>query len=77
MAKTKTARAKQSAQQLVEVTLRRLAKPAGAGKVGEFVLIVNPKLYGSTGANWLGGKSYPTRDEAAAAAANLGGRIAS
>jgi hypothetical protein len=61
----------------VQVTLRRLGKPAGSAKVGEIVLVINPKLFGSTGSNWLLGKSFPTRDAALAAAKSAGATIAS
>ena len=75
MAKRKSA-SKQSAKQLVEVTLRRLAKPAGSGKVGEYALLLSPKVYGSTGKNWLGGRTFPTKEAAIEAAPKLGGRVA-
>ncbi len=59
----------------VPVFVRRIGKPAGAAKIGEFVLIVNPKVFGSTGQNWLGGKSFATREAALEAAPKLGGRV--
>ena len=68
-------KSKSATNQSVTVTLRRLGKPAGSGKVGEYILVVNPKVFGSTGDNWLGGKSFPSRDAALAAAPRLGGRV--
>lgn len=76
MASKKTS-SKPSAKQPVTVTLRRLGKPAGSGKVGEYILVINPKVFGSTGENWLGGKSFASRELALAAAPKLGGRVAS
>jgi hypothetical protein len=70
----KTAATK-SAKQLVEVTLRRSAGGGGVPK-GHYVLIINPKTFGSSGANWLGGKSFESKEAALAAAAKLGGRVA-
>jgi hypothetical protein len=60
----------------VEVHLRRVSKPAGDAKPGQFVLIIDTKIYGSSGKNWLGGRAFDSRDDAIAAAAKLGGRVA-
>lgn len=56
------------------VTLRRLARdfPPGAGNKGNTVLILNPKVFGSLGDNWLGGRSYETAGKAVEAAAQAG-----
>ena len=59
---------------LIDVTLRRSAGGGGVPK-GHYLLIINPKIFGSTGANWLGGKSFESREAALAAAPKLGGRI--
>lgn len=72
---TKKSATKPSAKQ-VDVYLRRIGKAAGSARVGEFVLIINPKTFGSTGDNWLGGRAFASRDAALAAAPKLGGRIA-
>jgi len=61
----------------VEVWIRRVGKPAGSAKPGEFLLILYPKQFGSTGDNWLGSKSFSTREAAIEAAGKLGPRIAS
>lgn len=67
---------KPAAKSLVEVTLRRLGKPVGNNPAGSFVLIIDPKTFGSTGDNWLGGKAFATRDDALAAAPKVGGKVA-
>ncbi len=56
------------------VTLRRLARdfPPGSRNKGNTVLILNPKVFGSLGDNWLGGRSFPTPHEAVEAAAEAG-----
>jgi hypothetical protein len=56
------------------VTLRRLARdfPPDAGNKGNTVLILNPKVFGSFGDNWLGGRSFPTPHAAVQAAAEAG-----
>jgi hypothetical protein len=61
------------------VTLRRLARdfPPGAGNKGDTVLILNPKVFGSLGDNWLGRRSYETPDEAMEAAAKAGVKMVS
>ncbi len=56
----------------VTVTLRTLARDFGAGKKGEVALILNPKLYGSQGKNWLGGRTYKDKSAAIAAAKAAG-----
>jgi hypothetical protein len=75
---TKKSASKPSAKQLVEVTLRRLGKPVGEVPAGRFILVINPKVFGSTGDNWLGGvkATFESRDAALAGAAKLGGRVA-
>ena len=75
---TKKSASKQSAKQLVEVTLRRLGKPVGDVPAGRYILVINPKLFGSTGDNWLGGAkaTFESREAALAAAPKLGGRVA-
>ncbi|HYT14410.1 MAG TPA: hypothetical protein VEL12_16605 [Candidatus Nitrosopolaris sp.] len=60
----------------VTVTLRTLARDFGAGKKGEVALILNPKLYGSQGKNWLGGRTYKDKSAAIAAAKAAGATIA-
>jgi len=74
---TKKPASKPSAKPLVEVVLRRLGKPVGDIPAGRVILIINPKVFGST-ENWLGGVKahFATRDEAAAAAPKLGGKVA-
>ena len=69
---------KQSAKQLVEVTLRRLGKSVGDVPAGRYILVINPKVFGSTGDNWLGGAkaTFESREAALAAAPKLGGRVA-
>jgi hypothetical protein len=76
---TKTAVRKPAAKQLVQVTVRRFGKPVGDIPAGRFFLCINPKVFGSTGDNFLGGSkaTFATRAEALAAAPRLGGRIAS
>jgi hypothetical protein len=59
------------------VTPRRLARDFAAGKKGEIVLIIDPNIYGSTGDNWLNGRSYGTKELALAAAAKAGAQVAS
>ncbi len=59
------------------VTMRRLAQAAGHGKPGEIVLLLNPKVYGSTGDNWLNGRAYPDREAALVAARKAGATVAS
>lgn len=71
----KKSAAKPAAKSLVEVTLRRSAGGGGVPK-GHYILIINPKIFGSTGDNWLGGKSFESREAAIAAAPKLGGRVA-
>jgi hypothetical protein len=66
---------KSSAKQLVEVTLRRSAGGGGVPK-GHYILVINPRVFGSTGDNWLGGKSFESKEAAIAAAPKLGGRVA-
>jgi hypothetical protein len=61
----------------VTVTPRRLARDFGAGKKGHTVLILDPKVFGSAGDNWLNGRSYATRQEAEAAAKAAGAKLAS
>ncbi len=72
----KKSAAKPAAKSLVEVTLRRLGKPVGDVPAGRYILVINPKIFGSTGDNWLGQKTFATRDEAFAAAPKLGGKVA-
>ena len=69
---------KPSATPLVEVVLRRLGKPVGDVPAGRYILVINPKLFGSKGDNWLGGAkaTFESREAALAAAAKLGGRVA-
>ncbi len=59
----------------VPVVLRRISKPRSLS--GRWILVKNPKVFGSTD-NWLGGPEshYATREEAIAAAPKLGGRVA-
>jgi hypothetical protein len=64
-------------QAVVTVTPRRLARDFGAGKKGHIVLILDPKVFGSTGDNWLNGRSYATREEAEQAATKAGAKLAS
>jgi len=55
---TKTAVRKTSVNksfQLIEVTLRRLGNAVGDIPAGRYILVINPKVFGSTGDNWLGG----------------------
>jgi hypothetical protein len=75
---TKKSASKSSAKQLVEVTLRRLGKPVGDIPAGRFILVVNPKVFGSSGDNWLGGAkaTFESKNAAIAAAPKLGGRVA-
>lgn len=74
MATKKTSPTKQP----VTVTLRRLGKPVGDIPAGRFILVINPKVFGTVD-NWLGGSKahYATRDAAVAAAPKLGGRVTS
>lgn len=58
------------------VYMRRLARDFGNGKKGTFALILNPKVFGSTGENWLGGVTYADRSAAMAAAAAAGRPVA-
>jgi len=60
----------------IEVVVRRIGKAAGPAKPGQYVLIINPKVYGSDGKNWLGGRAFDTKELALAAAPKLGGRVA-
>jgi hypothetical protein len=64
---------------LIDVTLRRLGKPVGSIPAGRYILVLNPKLFGSTGDNWLGGSkaTFESREAAIESAPKLGGRIAS
>jgi hypothetical protein len=73
MTKTKTVRVAKSS---VVVTIRRLGKPAGTGKQGEVVLVLDPKIFGSAGSNWLHGKSYSDKAAALAAAKAAGATVA-
>lgn len=57
------------------VTLRRLARDFGAGKKGTIALIMNPKVFGSDGANWLNGVTYADKTAAMAAAAKAGAKV--
>ena len=75
--KTAAATVKPSAKKPVTVTPRRLARDFGAGKKGQIVLILDPKIFGSTGDNWLNGRSYATREEAEQAAVKAGAKLAS
>jgi hypothetical protein len=73
---TKTAVRKPAAKTAaVPVVLRRISKPQSLS--GRWVLVKNPRVFGSTD-NWLGGPEshYATREAAIAAAPKLGGRVA-
>jgi hypothetical protein len=73
---TKSTKAAKSVKQ-IEVVVRRLGKPAAGAPAGRYILIINPKVFGSVD-NWLGGAkaTFATRDEAIAAAPKVGGRVA-
>lgn len=60
----------------VNVTLRRSNGGGGVPK-GSYVLLLNPKVFGSTGANFHGGEKaiYSTRELAIAAAAKSGATV--
>lgn len=67
------ARGKKAAKAVgTPVYMRRLARDFGEGKKGTIALILNPKVFGSTGANWLNGRTYADRAAAMAAAAAAG-----
>jgi hypothetical protein len=59
----------------VSVTLRRLARDFGPGKKGTVACLLNPKVYGSEGTNWLNGRTYADRDAAIAAAKAAGATV--
>ena len=58
------------------VTVRRVGKPAGDAKQGQYVIILDPRVFGSTGKNWLGRRTFDTRELALAAAAKAGAKVA-
>lgn len=57
--------------QTVTVTIRKLGKDVGRFKKGQVVLVLNPRVFGSKGENWLGQVAYDTREEAIAAAKKM------
>ena len=67
--------AKPAAKAAVPCVLRRIVRPENLR--GQYILVLNPKVFGST-ENWLGGAAahFASKDEAIAAAPKLGGRIA-
>lgn len=54
--------------QSVTVTLRRLARDSGPARKGQVVLVLDPRVFGSKGENWLNHIAYDTREDALAAA---------
>ena len=58
-----------------QVSLRRLSHDSGAMKKGTIALIIDAKLFGAGAPNFLGGRTYETRELAIAAARKLGVKV--